>query len=545
MTPDATKFAEVRRELQRAHGISVSEPPFDARAIASSAVQTKGALWGLLARRVPGYEATASPEPEARDEALAACSFFHESPAKYRQSVAKSGIVAVLRQHDGGVERAALYDHAARLLRLSRPCQLVERAVRDLEREGKLQIDAGLVRATSALTSAARGALTIATHDQDALRARCVTILEPQVPKGRHHRGEAARRVGQTLEVDAPIHGMLETLAREIAGDPFAKSLAAAELFMRLTEHDAHEHQQALAVSDRVTIDTSIALPMICACYDEPVADWPTSAAALDLHALLLDRGVRCVLPSVYLEEVAAHLLNARGFADIVEEEDLERSKNYFVAHYCSKRPLDGAGRSRADFLAFLGDFGARPALGESWVDERRRAERALRDIFLRYGFVVESIDQRDDDPRLRDEPPRDALLLQHDRAVVRTLRDWAGKSGKPWLVCTADGWLRGVFNDLEIVALDGVGLVDLLSLVRSSSTRSEPLNSPLELASMLGEQEREEAAQVWDTIVKFDAARPTDRELLRKARSFRESWLARPDDNVEEAWRRHRDGAP
>jgi len=313
---------------------------------------------------------------------------------------------------------------------------------------------------------------------------------------------------------------------------------------MRLTEHDAHEYQQALEVSDRVMIDTSIALPMICARFDEPVTDWPTSAAALDLHALLLDRGVRCVLPSVYLEEVAAHLLNARSFADIVEEEGLERSKNYFVAHYCSKRPLGGALRSRSDFLAFLGDFGARPARGDPWLDERRRAERSLQDIFLRYSFDVEPIDEGDHDPKLRDEPPRDALLIRHDRAVVRTLRDGAGKGGKPWLVCTADGWLRGVFNDLEVVALDGVGLVDLLSLVRSSRGRDEPLNSPLELASMLGEQEREEAAQVWETIVKLDSERLTDRELIRKARSFRESWLARPGDNVEEAWRRHRDGA-
>ena len=83
-----------------------------------------------------------------------------------------------------------------------------------------------------------------------------------------------------------------------------------------------------------------------------------------------------------------------------------------------------------------------------------------------RYEVEVEVLDTLSKETPLRGEPSRAPVLLRHDRAVVRALQRWA-KVGPRWLVCTADGWLRALLNDLEIVALDSVGLGDLLELVK------------------------------------------------------------------------------
>jgi hypothetical protein len=585
---DAT-FVEMRtQELFDRWGVRVAVR--DARAIASLALENKTELWRLIARCVPGYDATAKPALTARDEALLAFSFFHEKPAKYRSAVAKSAIATVLHRHEGALERDQLAAQTTSLLQLTEAPRLIERTMRDLCSERMIEIEGETVRATDALLESTRASLTLANDEQQKLRARCVQVLEPLVPRGRHRRGEvaaravevvfddlglliqspiaeqvlyavdpskqprsrferdafvrwrgAAKRVEQELGADDQGHQALEAVVREIAGSTFARNLAAAELFLRLTEHDAPELTQALTASAQcVLIDTSVALPMVCALFDEPVLSWKTSLAASELHGALKARGTRCVVPSVYLEEMASHLLRARSFADVIESEsDLERSRNYFVAHFCSLR---GSARSAREFNEFLVDFGAPRPSATPWAEERRRAEHALRDILTRYSIDVERVDEGPDDPRLPGEPAhREPLLLRHDRAVVRELQRWS-KAAPRWLVCTADGWLRTVLNDRDIVAVDNVGLADLLELVqREGSSRS--LLSPLELASSIGEQARELAASVWDTIVSIEGPALRDRALIRRAREFRSAWLAeRVDLDLQSAWIHFRD---
>lgn len=568
---------------------------FDARAIASLALQNKTALWRLLVRSVPGYEATAKPSITPRDEALLAFSFFHEKPAKYRWAVTKSAIATVLHRHDGRLARAELATQSTSLLQLSDATRLIERTMRDLSSEGMIEIEGEIVRASGALIESTRASLAIAEDEQRKLKARCVQVLEPMVSKGRHHRGEiatravdaifddlgllvqspiaeqvlyavepskqprsryergafvrwrgAVKRVEAELGADEQGHRCIDAVVNEIARSPFAKSLAAAELFLRLTEHDAQELTQALtASSQRVLLDASVALPMLCALFDAPVASWKTSVAAFELHSALTSRGTSCIVPSVYLEEMASHLLNAQAFVNLIESaSDLDRSHNYFVAHFCSLRcGARSDERTQREFSQFLCDFGApRAATGAGWLDDRRRVEHELRRTLARYDIEVERVDEGPDDPALPGEPTkRDSRLLRHDRAVVRELQRWA-RGGPRWLVCTADGWLRSVLNERDIVAVDNVGLTDLIELVKPGDiTRS--LLSPLELAASIGEQERELAARVWDEIVSIEGPALRDRELVRRAKEFREAWLAtRNEKDLHGAWLRFRD---
>lgn len=592
-TPSATAVALVARRIRAEHSVSVEV--FDARAIASLAVQSHGGLWRLLAQRVPGYETHSRPLTDPRDEALLAFSFFHDDPHKFRRAVARSALATVLHQRSGECARTVLLEESERLLRVSSPSRLVRYALRDLSSEQLVESDDDPIRATPALTNSTRASLALAASNKNALRETCVAAIGPLVPTGTHHRADVAQRTVDAVLGDLGVlvqypiadevlfavdpskqprtryereafkrwktaasrvaselgrdtgHDVLDALVTAIANDPFAKSLATAELFLRLAEYDAQEFERALSASSQhVLLDTTIALPMMCALFDEPVPAWKTSFAAHELYDSLRARGARPVIASAHVEEIASHLLNARGFADAIELEfDLSRSRNFFVAHFCSLRAGDrSSGRTRDNFLEFLRDFGVPSANPRhSWQDLRSLVEQNVRSIVDRYSIEVADVSEFRTDVPLPNEPVREDTVLRHDRAVVSALQQWSKRSVQ-WLVCSADVWLRGALNEREIVALDSVGLVDLLELVRPTKT-ARTLLSPIDLASSIHEQEREAAAAVWDAIVRTERENLRDREIVRKARAFRDVWLAARrniDGEVSDAWASFRD---
>ncbi len=94
--------------------------------------------------------------------------------------------------------------------------------------------------------------------------------------------------------------------------------------------------------------------------------------------------------------------------------------------------------------------------------------------------------------------------------------------------MCSADAWLRETLNQRETLALDPSALADLIALVRPSSVVAGSLLSPLELAASIDTDASAASAAVWDTIVQIEKDQLEDRALLRKARAFRDAWLAR-----------------
>lgn len=574
-TPSAIKKEELNAALQRDYGVSVEV--FDARAIASEAVHGRGRVLDLLARQIPAVgEVGARPLPNARDEVLLAFAFFHEQPAKYRWEVAKSAIATVLHRHRGGLPRSELLSAAAELLRLSSD-RLLQRALRNLEREGKVVVDGERVAASTAFAERTRTALTIAAADEEALRRRCEADLAPLLAKGVHHRSERARRavdavfgdlgllvrdsvseralgavdrdpsrlgkaddearrrwqalahkLASELELDhAALEAAFGALVRAVADSPFARNLAAAELFMRITEYDADELARVLEMTSplRVVLDASVAMPMICALFDRPSPAWETSIAAHSLYASLRARGARMSVPSVYIEEIAAHLIKARAFETIIEtESELERSRNFFVAHYSSTR-REGERRA-AEFREFLTAFGApHPFAGQVQLKERRRVEYTIGEILRRYEIEVDEVLVHTDDPALVDEPAREGVLIRHDRAVVRWLTTHPQREAVS-VLSTADRWLQGVLGEFGVIAVDSAALADLLELVRPVGV-DHGLLTPLVIAQSLNEESRVLAASVWDELVALEGARLADWKLLQRARAFRTQWLA------------------
>ena len=336
-----------------------------------------------------------------------------------------------------------------------------------------------------------------------------------------------------------------------VAKSAYAQSLSAAELFLRLTEHDASEFARALDTpTPSVMIDASIAMPMLCALYDRPAEGWQTSMVAHTLFINLYGRGGRRWWSLRFISRRWLRIFCSRGASKTSSEmsSDIERSGNYFVAHFCSTRSLQGEQRTPSEFRQFLRAFGS-DKLGNragERADQRAHAHHQISNILRRYGFEILDIITSDTDPQLVDEPRRPEVLLRHDRAVVRAMQSMATRSDRRYLVCTADLWLQGVLGELGITALDSEGLSDLLELVRPTGfVRS--LQSPLLLASAIGEEERLLAAQVWDEIVSIEEGHLADWRLVEKARQFRVQWLTKRRDAsaLHSAWTLFRDNPP
>jgi len=596
-TPSPTKLETVSQELRQKYNVVTRL--FDARAIASLALQNRTSLLDLLAARLPRWHSEGAIEPSALEEALVAFSFFHGSPSKYRWAVAKSGIATILHRN-GGIARDVLLRETASLLGLREESTLPRLALRNLVSEGLVTIDATTDKADAAEALAARTSTTlkIARQEEESLRVQCATELEPLFPKGTHERERRAREAADSVlrDLGALVRGAVvqralravdaaeaavkedqaarerlaeierrlvsffggeetkravEVLIALAAKDPFARRLAAAELFVRLTEHDASELERALdRTSLRVVLDASVAMPILCVCYDMLATTWPVSVAAHALYGALKARQAVCVVPSVYVEEMASHLLKAQSYAAVIAKDaDLERSANYFVAHYCSTRTRGT--RTELEFRAFLKAFGAviagpAPTERASWLDARARAEREITRVLARYKIDVVDVVPRADAP-LPNERPRADVLLVHDRAVVRDLQ----KDSAEAIVCTADSWLQEVLTERGITALDSAALADLLELVRPTGI-NRPLVTPMALAHSLSEDAMTEAARVWDTVVGLEGEK-LDWKLIEQAREFRDQWLVdrrrlagedRSPDALSNAWTRFRDEA-
>lgn len=81
-------------------------------------------------------------------------------------------------------------------------------------------------------------------------------------------------------------------------------------------------------------LDASVAMPLLAGLLYEPVQQ-RYSLAARHMYDQLASHGVEVMIPSDYVEEMAAHLLDAWSYRDLVEDEpDLRASKNAFVSHF-------------------------------------------------------------------------------------------------------------------------------------------------------------------------------------------------------------------
>ena len=248
-----------------------------------------------------------------------------------------------------------------------------------------------------------------------------------------------------------------------------------------------------------------------------------TSEVAFDLHKMLSACDVKMVVPHLYLEEMAAHLINAGKYTQLAGEAELARSENYFVAHY---HAAAGGSATAAGFETFLEDLGL-PARRDDFGRARATVERTLIRLLGLYGMSSARV-TRLEALALQDEPERDRRVIEHDRRVVGWLDDRTRDFPTEGLVlCTQDWWLLSAVLDSEWLRVDAAALADPLPMIRPARTVT-PLSSLREIAARMDEAALERSARVWDLLAEIEGPRLVDRDLLRRAHEFKDAWLAR-----------------
>lgn len=558
------KLARIEREF----GIQVTL--IDARGIASVADERE--VLSALSRTV-GMTLGAAPEGRlsAAQEARLAFSLFHDKGGDFRAEVLESVLAACLHRASGSVPIEMLLDQAvAAVGGASSLRRAFRRELDALAQNGSVTVDAHGVSIAASLRARTEAALDLQRLAADRLRQDCVQALERKVYSEEarqtlvgevmedlgalvqeslssnlspHTSGALARRlnalerrVGDALKPSGGTASeALRALLDVAAASTHGRSLAAAELFIQMTTHDRGHLTHVLTAQPRaeVWLDASVALPVLCGRLDRVATGWATSEIAVELHEALTERSIAVAVPSVYVEEMAAHLLQAaRSYGAVIgADDDLARSENFYVAHFHSVARQRHEPTTEAHFLEFLEGVG----LPTNWEDEnrsgadffavRRRIERAVEGHLRRYGINVYRVKSSEAVP-LPNEPARTPAVLRHDRLIVRDLEELA-ESNEGRILCSEDRWFVEVLSQRDLVAMHPSVFLDLLSLVEPRH-ESRRLASVRELAATFSERVTQSGAAVWDALVELEGERLADWQLLQRARAFKTEWLQR-----------------
>ncbi len=567
-TPKADVQQSKLAKLENDYGVHVTL--IDARGIASVAHERE-VLTALS--RTAGLTLGAPRERrlDAAQEARLAFTLFHEKGGDFRTEVLRSVLAACLHRAAEPISVEAVLDRAVTVVGEVRSLRRAFRQELDaLLAEGSVELDARGVLATEPLRIQTTAALDLQRLAAERLREDCMRALTQRV----HSEEARSALVGDVIDdlgalvqesrksslsprtseaLNRRLNGLerrvadalkpsggtaaeaLRALLNVAAGSVHGRSLAAAELFLQMTTHDQSDLASMLTSQPRaeVWLDASVALPVLCGRLDRVAGGWATSEIAVELHGALVERAMKVVVPNVYVEEMAAHLLQAaRSYAPLTgEDEDLNRSENFYVAHFHSVAQRRGEPTTPERFLEFLEGVGLptrwRDAAGgdADFVTVRRKIEHTLEMHLRRYGIVVRRL-RASEAVHLPNEPPRAPTVLRHDRLVARDMEE-LGEPDEGKILCSEDRWFVDVLTARGLVALHPSALLDLLTLVRPGV---EPIRlaSLREFAANFSERVMLRGASVWDALVELEGERLADWQLLQRARAFKAEWVRR-----------------
>jgi len=565
-TPEEEEREKKLAVLEAQHNVTITM--ITARGLAIHAEHP--AVLERLIRLLPSGAAQGSQRPRGPAiEARLAFTFFHEKSGDFRAEVARSVLSACLIRANEPIPTEVLLDRAIETAGIDGAVRRAFRRELDtLIDEHKVEKGLTGVAASEAFRAITSGALSIQEMAANALRSDCTRALEGRVHASERRKdaiddvfddlglliresladtlpGRSSDGISRRLnaverrlaEYLKPSGGnardLIKALVDVAAASPYGRALATAELFVQLTDRDSSQLAMALTEMESMVVwlDASVALPMLCSKLDRVIEGWASSEIAVELHKALEDRGIKAVLPRVYLEEMAAHLVDAaRRYRPLIGiDPDLARSENFYVAHFHAFAKRREVPITLENFDQLLRDLGL-PAQWQSLAEEdyfrlRRKIESRLEDYLKRYGVRVQRL-RSTTAVNLPDEPARSTIVLQHDRLVVRDMEETAKTSDEGILLCSEDQWLLRVLNEKELIGLHPAVLLDALEIVQPSS-KARRLATVRELAATFSEHAMTKGAAVWDMLAELEEPYFSDRDLLRQAQAFKEKWLA------------------
>jgi hypothetical protein len=569
-------FLSVQADIIRTSDVSVTR--IDNQAIASL-VTSKQALPAAL--EIFDLPATGGPRSTAptdrRHDAAFAYAFFAPDAAAFRGAIRERCLMLALFHAGGEAPVDETCESAAQLLgmppeeapRLRADIDRLRQSGQLLGRNGTTQLPEGEIRTLDALR-------TLREHEQNELKRQIAGLLDAEGMRpladavAAAQRGLGALLIRQSKGLDSleHIHAQVRRLRVELRAfglrdgqqgeavlmklldcarrSPLGRHLATGALYQALTALNRDAFFRSLdARSTSLVLDASVALPMFCALFHGSVQQ-RFFLVAEELHRRAQNLGLALQLPSVWLEEMASHLLLAIDYQGLAaaEPDSLRMSKNAYVAYYAS-RPTNA---QSDDFPTFLASFGLTPPLirrsATDYRGARTQLESSLRHQLAHYG--IETVDtpynvahlqqvDRDWGWALHDLgwDPRPDILERHDKKVLAWLASLDPRHA-PMLV-TWDRLLKTVRpHHSPGGALDPLAVCELLSLIRGGSMPVETLRFT---GLMLTEAEAERSAAVFDALVQIEKSGLSDARLVRAAVDFKSSYLQRHHDtpDVEE----------
>lgn len=525
--------------------------------------------------------------PDLKEDAAYAFAFFGDASEKFRQSVVEQTIVSYLIHDKSASERTKVEAAVVDVLQLDiDQVGLVKAAIDRMMQEqrlrlchGSLTLDGsiadefgvmralrekqwkellvsvdshlagiglsgrGLESASNAVMERA-GALFMFAATSASARIGVGRDPAPIRQKVRRRLKEISAELAASGMPDSKLDTTLTTLARIVSDSDIGQVLMAGELFVSLAGMQTNHFERAFGVigGSEIYLDASVAIPTIAALLYQP-ADHRFSEAAVRVYRLAERREIPMVIPSVYLEEAASHLLEAvdRYRPLLGSDDDLRYLTNAFVAHYSdlvARKVLDGG------FLRYAENLGY---VQRTATLQRQREEVAgeMRRLFAQYGIRVVKFDPAAPEIQAYAEEAiaftarelgkvRFRRLLENDAGVIAHFMEVEPIGDVVRIFCTWDKLHLQLETDAGRAhwqPLDPPMLGDLLVLTRPEE--GDGLMTTVDVALELDEEDGRQGAAILDTLVRIESGNVYDGELLAMIKEFKEAYLQALRENA------------
>jgi hypothetical protein len=332
----------------------------------------------------------------------------------------------------------------------------------------------------------------------------------------------------------------------ELARDaPITKKLVRAAVYVTIEAAAPLGGPKIIGASSwsevHVIVDASVAIPFVCAKLYSPTSG-RFSIGAIQCVETLLELGAQLVLPWIYQNECASHLLRALDYGpDLASfQDDLANSQNGFVSQYYK---LKGMGKavppSMKEFLTTFASSATKTNPDrQQWT---RMVMSELEPLFRDYGIKYEHIEGPPVHYRREVEieylyclnklkRSKSARLIDHDVIALSHMRRCISERGESRMCLTWDGAMIQVGRKL-----DDCGWVvsphEAVDLVQPYLPLSEvKLCALAHGLARIEEQPNETSARILDRIVLLAKEKLQDWQFREKIKLFKQDLLKRVD---------------
>lgn len=331
----------------------------------------------------------------------------------------------------------------------------------------------------------------------------------------------------------------------DLASDmPLVSKLARAVTYVATEGTDMLRASRALGASSwaeiAVTLDASVAIPFLCSSMFAPTSG-RFSQGANTCITHLRNNSAKLVIPWVYIEEVAAHLLRALDYPEITEIPGaLEQSRNGFVAHYHQLKAAHVPVPST--IRAFVSQFSKAAVVRRSSPQETIRSIMAnLQPLLADHGVKFDDISNIPDHFRKDVETAfvfrmnelnrvKSQRLVEHDVKVLSHARRSLSERHEKRLCLTWDAVMIAVgkeIGDCGLILSPHEAADIVQPRVRMSGSKLTALAHSL---ARVRERPSELGARIIDRIVQLASERFQDWQFRERLRMFYDDALTKLD---------------